>query len=191
GFFTATESAVIAVGYSFVLGLVYRQLTLKNLPTVIAGAARTTAVVMLLVAVSSALSWVLSYAMIPQSISSALLGLADSKIVILLIVGAFMDPTPAILIFTPIFLPIAMELGVDPIHFGLMITFNLSLGTITPPVGNILFIASKVGEVRVEPVIRQMLPFFGALLIGLLLVVFVPQITMALPDLLGMSGAAE
>ena len=198
GFFTATESAVIAVAYSFILGLIYRQLTLKNLPTVIAGAARTTAVVMLLVAVSSALSWVLSYAMIPQSISSALLGLADSKTVILLlmmlillIVGAFMDPTPAILIFTPIFLPIAMELGVDPIHFGLMITFNLSLGTITPPVGNILFIAAKVGGVRVEPVIRQMLPFFAALLIGLLLVVFVPQITMLLPDLLGMSSAAE
>src|SRR5699024_11579000 len=111
--------------------------------------------------------------------------------VILLIVGAFTDRTAAILLFTPIFLPIAMDLGVDPIHFCLLITCNLSLGTITPPVGNILFIASKVGEVRVEPVIRQMLPFFGALLIGLLLVVFVPQITMALPDLLGMSGAAE
>jgi TRAP-type C4-dicarboxylate transport system permease large subunit len=102
-----------------------------------------------------------------------------------------MDPTPAILIFTPIFLPIALELGVDPIHFGMMITFNLSLGTITPPVGNILFISAKVGGVRVEPVIRQMLPFFAALLIGLVLVVFVPQISMLLPDLLGMSGAAE
>lgn len=197
GFFTATESAVIAVGYSFVLGLIYRQLTMKNLPSVIAGAARTTAVVMLLVAVSSALSWVLSYAMIPQSISAALLSLADSKAVILLlmmlillVVGAFMDPTPAILIFTPIFLPIALEMGVDPIHFGLMITFNLSLGTITPPVGNILFIAAKVGGVRVEPMIRQMLPFFVALLAGLLLVMFVPQITMALPNLLGMSGEA-
>src|SRR5699024_5263604 len=146
-------------------------------------------------AVSSALSWVLSYAMIPQSVSSALLGLAVSKIVILLlmmvillIAGAFVDSPPGFLISPPIILPIELELGVDPIHFGLMITFSLSLGTITPPVGNILFIASKVGEVRVEPVIRQMLPFFGALLIGLLLVVFVPQITMALPDLLGMSG---
>ena len=198
GFFTATESAVIAVAYSFVLGLVYRQLTLRNLPTVIAGAARTTAVVMLLVAVSSALSWVLSYAMIPQSISSALLGLADSKtvilllmMVILLIVGAFMDPTPAILIFTPIFLPIATELGVDPIHFGLMITFNLSLGTITPPVGNILFISAKVGGVRVEPVIKAMIPFFIALLIGLLVVVFIPQISLFLPEALGMMTGVE
>ncbi|HEX7351711.1 TRAP transporter large permease [Brachybacterium sp.] len=197
GFFTATESAVIAVAYSFVLGLVYRQLTLKNLPSVVAGAARTTAVVMLLVAVSSALSWVLSYAMIPQSISTALLGLADSTTVILLLmmlillaVGAFMDPTPAILIFTPIFLPIALELGVDPIHFGMMITFNLSLGTITPPVGNILFISAKVGGVQVEPVIKAMLPFFLALFIGLVLVVFIPQISMFLPDLLGMTGEA-
>ncbi|MBP2410533.1 TRAP transporter large permease [Brachybacterium fresconis] len=193
GFFTATESAVIAVVYSLVLGLIYRQLTLKNLPDVVAGAARTTAVVMLLVAVSSALSWVLSYATIPQTIADALLGLADSKtvilllmMVILLIVGAFMDPTPAILIFTPIFLPIALELGVDPIHFGLMITFNLSLGTITPPVGNILFVAAKVGDVRVEPVIKAMIPFFLALVVGLLLVVFIPQITMFLPDALGM-----
>ena len=193
GLFTATESAVIAVVYSLVLGLIYRQLTLKNLPEVVAGAARTTAVVMLLVAVSSALSWVLSYATIPQTISAALLGLADSTtiilllmMVILLIVGAFMDPTPAILIFTPIFLPIALELGVDPIHFGLMITFNLSLGTITPPVGNILFVAAKVGDVRVEPVIKAMIPFFLALVVGLLLVVFIPQITMFLPDALGM-----
>ncbi|MGP9538651.1 TRAP transporter large permease [Brachybacterium sp. AOP43-C2-M15] len=198
GIFTATESAVIAVAYSLILGLVYRQLTLRNLPTVIADSARTTAVVMLLVAVSSALSWVLSYATIPQSISAGLLGLAESKTVILLlmmlillIVGAFMDPTPAILIFTPIFLPIAMELGVDPIHFGLMITFNLSLGTITPPVGNILFISAKVGDVRVEPVIKAMIPFFIALLLGLLVVVFIPQITMFLPEALGMMTGTE
>lgn len=198
GFFTATESAVIAVAYAFVLGLIYRQLTWRNLPKVVADSARTTAVVMLLVAVSSALSWVLSYATIPQSIASMLLGLADSQIVILLlmmlillVVGAFMDPTPAILIFTPIFLPIAMELGVDPIHFGLMITFNLSLGTITPPVGNILFVSAKVGKVRVEPVIRAMIPFFIALVLALLVVVFFPPLTMFLPDLLGMSGEAS
>ena len=198
GLFTATESAVIAVAYSLILGLIYRQLTLKNLPTVIADSARTTAVVMLLVAVSSALSWGLSYATIPQTISAGLLGLAESKtlilllmMLILLIVGAFMDPTPAILIFTPIFLPIATELGVDPIHFGLMITFNLSLGTITPPVGNILFISAKVGGVRVEPVIKAMIPFFIALLIGLLVVVFIPQISLFLPEALGMMNGVE
>ena len=192
GIFTATESAVIAVAYALVLGLIYRNLTWRNLPSVVLDATRTTAVVMLLVAVSSALSWVLSYATIPQTISDAMLGLASSPLVvllmmmvILLVVGSFMDPTPAILIFTPIFLPIAMELGVDPIHFGMMITFNLSLGTITPPVGNILFVASKVGGVRPEPVIMKMLPFFAVLLLGLLLVVLVPQISLFLPQLLG------
>jgi tripartite ATP-independent transporter DctM subunit len=197
GFFTATESAVIAVAYCLVLGFAYRQLSLAKLPKVIATSARTTAVVMLLVAVSSALSWVLSYATIPQTISSALLGLADSKVVvlllmmlILLIVGTFMDPTPAILIFTPIFLPIAQELGVDPLHFGMMITFNLCVGTITPPVGNVLFVGTKVGGVRVEKVIRALLPFFVALVIGLLVVVFVPQVSLALPGWFGLLDAA-
>ena len=104
---------------------------------------------------------------------------------VLLIVGTFMDPTPAILIFTPIFLPIAEKLGVDPIHFGLMITYNLCIGTITPPVGNVLFVGSKVGGVRVEPVIKALVPFFIALMIGLLLVMFIPQITLFLPGVFG------
>lgn len=192
GIFTATESAVIAVAYCFVLGLIYRELHLKDLPGILAASARTTAVVMLLVSVSSALGWALSYATIPETVAHALLSLADSKIVILLImmtvlliVGTFMDPTPAILIFTPIFLPIAEKLGVDPIHFGLMITYNLCIGTITPPVGNVLFVGSKVGGVRVEPVIKALVPFFIALMIGLLLVMFIPQITLFLPGVFG------
>nr|WP_245354368.1 TRAP transporter large permease [Brachybacterium sacelli] len=195
GFFTATESAVIAVVYSLVLGLIYRELTVKKLPAVILSATRTTAVVLLLIAVSSVLGWVLAYATIPQFIAQALLGVSSSPVVVLLmmmlallVVGMFMDPTPAILIFTPIFLPVALELGVDPIHFGLMITFNLCLGTITPPVGVILFVGARVGRMKVEPVIRQLLPFYLPLVIGLLLIVFVPQISMFIPNLLGMSG---
>lgn len=192
GIFTATESAVIAVVYCLILGIIYGDLKLSHLPQILANSARTTAVVMLLVSVSSALGWVLSYATIPETVAEALLSLADSKIVVLLImmvvllaVGTFMDPTPAILIFTPIFLPIATELGVDPIHFGLMVTFNLCIGTITPPVGNVLFVGSKIGGVRVEPVIKELVPFFIALLIGLLLVVFIPEITMFLPTITG------
>lgn len=195
GFFTATESAVIAVVYSLILGLLYRELTVKKLPGVILAATRTTAVVMLLIAVSGVLGWVLAYATIPQMISSALLGVSTSPIIVLLlmmfallVVGMFMDPTPAILIFTPIFLPVALELGVDPIHFGLMMTFNLCLGTITPPVGVILFVGARVGRMKVEPVIMRLLPFYVPLVIGLLLVVFVPQISMVIPDLLGMSS---
>jgi len=195
GFFTATESAVIAVVYSLILGLLYRELTLKKLPGVILAATRTTAVVMLLIAVSGVLGWVLAYATIPQMISTALLGVSTSPIIVLLlmmlallVVGMFMDPTPAILIFTPIFLPVALELGVDPIHFGLMMTFNLCLGTITPPVGVILFVGARVGRMKVEPVIMRLLPFYVPLVIGLLLIVFVPQISMFIPDLLGVSS---
>lgn len=165
---------------------------LAALPAILLDSARTTAVVMLLISVSSVLSWVLSFALIPQMVSYSLLGVAGSEVVILLlmtvillVVGTFMDPTPAILIFTPIFLPIATELGVDPIHFGMIITFNLCLGTITPPVGVILFVGSKVGGVRVESVSKALLPYFAALIVGLLLVLFVPQISLALPELLG------
>lgn len=172
---------------------------LAALPAILLDSARTTAVVMLLISVSSVLSWVLSFALIPQMVSYSLLGVAGSEVVILLlmtvillVVGTFMDPTPAILIFTPIFLPIATELGVDPIHFGMIITFNLCLGTITPPVGVILFVGSKVGGVRVESVSKALLPYFAALIVGLLLVLFVPQISLALPELLGvLSGVPE
>lgn len=197
GIFTATESAVIAVVYCLVLGFAYRKLTLRRLPAILLDSARTTAVVMLLISVSSVLSWVLSFALIPQMVSYSLLGVAGSEVVILLlmtvillVVGTFMDPTPAILIFTPIFLPIATELGVDPIHFGMIITFNLCLGTITPPVGVILFVGSKVGGVRVESVSKALLPYFAALIVGLLLVLFVPQISLALPELLGVLSEA-
>lgn len=195
GYFTATESAVIAVVYSLVLGFIYRELKVAALPSILLAATRTTAVVVLLIAVSSVLSWVLAYATIPQMISTALLGVSTSPTVVLLlmmlallIVGMFMDPTPAILIFTPIFLPVALELGVDPIHFGLMVTFNLCLGTISPPVGVILFVGSKVGRVRVEAVITRLLAFYVPLLVGLLLVVFVPGISMGIPHLLGLGG---
>lgn len=197
GFFTATEAAVIAVVYCLLLGFIYRELKVKDLPTILGSSARTTAIVMMLVSVSSALGWVLSYATIPETVATALLSLSGSKtvimlimMVILLLVGTFMDPTPAILIFTPIFLPIALELGIDPIHFGLMITYNLSIGTITPPVGNVLFVGSKVAGVRVEGVIKAMLPFFAALFGGLLLVTFIPEITTWLPELMGLSSKA-
>lgn len=193
GFFTPTESAAIAVLYCLVLGFIYRNLTIAQLPGIALNAARTTAIVMLLVGVSSILSWVLSYARLPDIIADTILGISDSSTVILILmmiilimVGTFMDPTPAILIFTPIFLPIVGEFGIDPIHFGTMIVFNLSLGVITPPVGNVLFVGTRVAELRIEPVVRRLLPFLLALLIMLLVVVFVPQISMWLPTQLGL-----
>ena len=193
GIFTPTESAVIAVLYSLVLGFAYRMISLRQLPGILLSATRTTSIVMMLVGVATIMSWVMSYSRIPQLIAETMLGITESPTLILLLilvllvaVGTFLDPTPAILIFTPIFLPIVSEFGVDPIHFGLIVVFALSLGTITPPVGNVLFVSAKVAGLRIEPVIAALVPFFIALLIGLLLVAFIPALSLWLPETLGL-----
>lgn len=193
GWFTATESSAIAVVYCLVLGFIYRNLKVKDLPKILVTATETTSVVMLLVAVSSGLSWVMAFARIPTLITDLLLGITDSKtgiliiiMVILLIVGTFMDPTPAILIFVPIFLPIVTDLGVDPVHFGAMVVMNLSVGVITPPVGNVLFVGSKVAGLRIEPVVAKLWPFMIGIILTLFVVVFVPQISLWLPTVTGL-----
>ena len=193
GWFTPTESAAIAVVYCLVLGFLYRQLTVAKLPGVLAESSRTTAIVMLLVGVSSALSFMMAFARIPEFVSDLLLGLTSNHqviliimMVILLAVGTFMDPTPAILIFTPIFLPIVITMGIDPIHFGAIIVYNLSVGVITPPVGNVLFIGARVAELRIEPVVGKLVWFLVAIIAGLFIVVFVPQLSMWLPTVLGL-----
>jgi tripartite ATP-independent transporter DctM subunit len=139
------------------------------------------------------MSWVMSFENIPQDISAALLAMSDSKIVILLMinfillfVGTFMDMTPAVLIFTPIFLPIVTELGIDPLHFGIMMVLNLSIGLCTPPVGTILFVGVGVAETTIEKVIRPLLPLFLAMIIALLLITFFPQLTLWLPEVFGL-----
>ena len=148
---------------------------------------------MLLVGVSSILSFVMSFAQIPQMISEALLGLTDSQtiiliimMVILLFVGTFMDPTPAILIFVPMFIGIIDQFGIDRVHFGTMIVYNLCVGVITPPVGNVLFVGTRVAGIRLEPVIGKLLWFLVAIIIGLFVVVFVPEVSMWLPTVLGL-----
>jgi tripartite ATP-independent transporter DctM subunit len=193
GYFTATESASIAVVYCLVLSAAYRSIRVSELPGILVDAGRTTAIVMLLVAVSTALSFVMSFARIPDLISDAVLGLTDSgtvvliiMMVILLVVGTFMDPTPAILIFVPIFLPIVTEFGIDPVHFGAMIVMNLSVGVITPPVGNVLFVGARVARLRIEPVITRLWPFLVAIILTLLLVTFVPQLSLWLPTTMGL-----
>lgn len=193
GFFTATESASIAVVYCLVLSAFYRTIKVRDLPSILVDSGRTTAIVMLLVAVSTALSFVMSFARIPDLISDLVLGFTDSgtvvliiMMIILLIVGTFMDPTPAILIFVPIFLPIVTEFGVDPIHFGAMVVMNLSVGVITPPVGNVLFVGARIARLRIEPVIRQLWPFLLAIIIALFIVVFIPQLSTWLPTTMGL-----
>ncbi|KGN31470.1 membrane protein [Knoellia sinensis KCTC 19936] len=193
GFFTATESAVIAVFYALILGLLQRTLSVKDLPKILLEATKTTSIVMLLVGVSGILAWVLSFARIPEAVAESLLGLTDNVVIVLIIImivlllaGTVMDPTPAILIFTPIFLPAVTAMGVNPIHFGAMMVFNMCLGNISPPIGNNLFVAARVAGVRIEPLMRKVMPFFWALCIGLLIVTFLPALSTWLPTQMGL-----
>lgn len=192
GIFTATEASAIAVLYTLVLGFMYRELKVKELPSVFFDAVMTTAIVMILIATSIAMSWVMSFEEIPQTVTAALLGLSDSKIVILLMinfillfVGTFMDMTPAVLIFTPIFLPIVMELGIDPIHFGIIMILNLSIGLCTPPVGTILFVGVGVAQTTIVKIIKPLMPLFLAMIVALMLITFFPEITLWLPRMFG------
>ncbi len=193
GYFTATESASIAVVYCLILSMIYRTIRIRELPGILVDASRTTAIVMLLVAVSTALSFVMSFARIPDLIASSVLGFTDSPavvmlimLIILLVVGTFMDPTPAILIFVPIFLPITTELGIDPIHLGTAFVMALSIGVITPPVGNVLFVGARVARLRIEPVISRLWPFLVAILIALIVVAYIPALSTWLPTTMGL-----
>ena len=194
GVFTATEAAAIAVAYAFLLCVViYREIPWKDLPGICLQTGITTAVVMLLIGASSAMSWIMTVANIPQTVSSALMGLSENPVVILLtinalllVVGMFMDMTPAILIFTPIFLPIAERLGVHPLHLGIIMIMNLCIGLCTPPVGTCLFLGCGIAETTVTKVIRPILPFFLAMIATLLLCTFIPEISLWLPAKLGL-----
>jgi len=192
GIFTATEASTIAVLYTLILSFIYREITFRDLPSILLHTVGTVSIVMLLIATSIALSWVLSFENIPQNISAILLNISESKIVIFLIinmvllfVGVFMDMTPAVLIFTPIFLPVALKFGVHPVHFGIMMIMNLCVGLCTPPVGAVLFIGCSVANVKIEQVIKPLLPFFIAMIISLLLVTYIPILSLWLPGLFG------
>ena len=193
GIFTATEGSAIAVVYATVLSLIYRAFKIKDIPRIVLEAAKTTGIITFMIGLSSIMSWAMAFTGIPDMIAKAILGLTTNKFlilllinVLLLVVGTFMDVTPAILIFTPILLPICKSLGMDAIHFGILLCFNLSIGTITPPVGTILFTGCRVGGTTIESVIKTLLPYFGVILIALLLVTYIPQISMFLPHILGL-----
>jgi len=193
GYFTATEASAIAVLYALILSFIYKEISFKDLPSILLYSVKSTAVVMLLIATCIGLSWIMAYENIPQMVSDALLGISDNPLVILLIinmillfVGVFMDITPAVLIFTPIFLPIVTEqIGLDAIHFGIIMVLNLSVGLCTPPVGSVLFIGCSVAKVRIENVIKPLLPMFAAMIVVLLLVTYFPVFSMWLPGVLG------
>jgi len=192
GYFTATEASAIAVLYSLILAIIYKQVSFRNLPDIILRSVKTTGVVMLLVASSMGLSWIMAYENIPQNVSEGLLALTSNPFMILLIinmlllfVGIFMDMTPAVLIFTPIFLPIVTAIGVDPIHFGIIMVLNLSVGLCTPPVGSVLFIGCSVAGLGIDKVVKPLLPMFIAMVIVLLLVTYLPEISLWLPSQFG------
>ena len=193
GWFTPTEASAIAVAYTFVLSVViYREIQWRELPRLLTDAAATTAIVLLLVGTSMGMSWVMSSANIPQAITDVLLGLTQNKVVLLLIinvmllvVGCFMDMTPAVLIFTPILLPVVVKFGMTPLHFGLVLIFNLCIGLCTPPVGNCLFVGCGVAETTIARVWRPLLPFFFAMFFVLILVTYWPPLSVALPKALG------
>lgn len=194
GVFTATEAGAIAVFYSMFLSMgVYREVKVKEFPELLLKSAETTAIVLLLIGASTAMSWLLSFENIPQTFSEFLLNLSDNPIVILLlinlvliVVGAFLDMTPAVLIFTPIFLPVAMQLGMSPLQFGIMIVLNLSIGLCSPPVGAVLFVTCAIAKTKLENIIKPLIPLYLAMFFVLMLVTYVPWVSEAFPRWLGL-----
>lgn len=194
GVFSPTEASGIAVVYAFLLSvLIYRSIKLSEIKDILVNTATMTTIVMLVIGASSVLSFVLSFTGLPQAISNALLSVTDNKYIllliinlILLVVGTFMDMAPALLIFTPIFLPVINSIGMDPVQFGVMMVMNLAIGTITPPVGSVLFVGCSVANLKVEKVVPRLIPYFVAIVIGLLLVTFIPALSLGLPGLFGM-----
>jgi tripartite ATP-independent transporter DctM subunit len=193
GIFTATEASAVAVVYTFVLSvLIYREVRVSELPDILLRTALTTSIVMLLVGTSMAMSWVMAFENIPQQVAAGLLEISQNPVVVLLlinalllIVGTFMDMTPAVLVFTPIFLPAVAKLGMDPVHFGIVMVMNLCIGLCTPPVGSVLFVGSAVARTTITEVIRPLLPMYAAMVAVLVLVIVFPSLSLWLPRLFG------
>ncbi len=194
GIFTATEAGAIAVLYALLLSsVVYREIGLADIASVCLKAAQTTAVVMFLIAASIAMSWILAYQNIPAMVAEGLVGISDNPLVILLLinivlllVGIFMDMTPAVLIFTPIFLPVAIELGMSPLHFGIMMVLNLCIGLCTPPVGTILFVGCALAKTTINRMVRPMMPMYAAMFVVLMLITYIPELSEGLPRFFGL-----
>jgi len=192
GIFTATEASAVAVLYCLVLAFYYREVSLKDLKPIFLRAVGTTAIVMLLIGTSMSMSWVMAFEHLPERIANVLLAYTESKFAILLVinlvllfVGIFMDMTPAVLIFTPIFLPVVTTLGMDPVHFGIVMILNLCIGLCTPPVGSVLFVGVGVAGTTISRIIRPLLPLFFVMLLVLLLITYVPGLSTWLPKMFG------
>lgn len=193
GVFTATEGAGVCVLYCLILSICYRAINYKSFMKILVDSACTSGIILFLISASSAMSWVMAYSGIPSAIAEGLLSISDNKYVlllliniILLVIGMFLDITPAILIFTPIFLPICVSLGMDPVHFGVVLIFNMCLGSMTPPVGSVLFVGCGVTKMSIEKVSVMLLPYFFVLIAILLLLTYVPSLSMIVPQMMGL-----
>ena len=192
GVFTATEASVVAVLYSLILAFLYKEIELADIPRILLKTVETTSIVMLLIGTSKAMSWLLSYLNIPQNISLYLINLTDNVFlllliinILLLVVGTFMDMTPAVLIFTPILLPVVTGLGIDPLHFGIIMILNLCIGLCTPPVGSVLFLGCGIGKTSIDQLIKPLIPLYLAMIAILFLITYFPQLSLFLPTYLG------
>lgn len=197
GWFTPTEAGVVCVLYCALLAVIYREVSFKDMYDMLAETMISSATILFLIAASSIMSYIMSYSGIPAAISQALMSISDNRYVILLIMnvfllimGCFLDLTPAVLIFTPIFLPIVTSIGMSPVHFGIMLILNLGIGSVTPPVGSCLFVGCRIGKVTIEGVTRYIIPIFTAMVVALLLVTFIPAISMIIPYLCGLVSSA-
>ena len=193
GFFTATEAGVVMCLYCLLLAVVYREITFQTFYDMLADTMKSSATILFLIAASSIMSYVMSYSGIPAAISEGLMSISNNRYVILLIMnvfllimGCFLDLTPAVLIFTPIFLPIATSIGMSPVHFGLMLITNLGIGSVTPPVGSCLFVGCGVAKVKIEGVTKYIIPLFAGMVVALFLITYIPAIPMIVPYLCGL-----
>lgn len=191
GFFTPTEASIIAVLYAFVIGIfVYKELPIKKIPEIMLSSMTATASIMLLVGFANLFGWIMVREQIPQLVAESILGISTNAIIVILLinilllfVGTFMETIAALVILFPVLLPVALTVGMDPIQFGVMMVLNLVIGLVTPPVGVCLFVASQIGKVSIGKTARELLPFLGVSLVVLMLVAFIPQITLFLPNL--------
>lgn len=193
GAFTATEGAGVCVLYCLILSICYKNLTMKSFMQILLNSACTSGIILFLISASSAMSWVMAYSGIPAAISNAIMSVSTNKFVIfflmniiLLVIGTFMDITPAILIFTPIFLPIAESFGMSAVQFGVVLIFNMCMGSMTPPVGSVLFVSCGISRITIEQVIKMLLPYLFVLLGLLLAVTYIPVLSLGIPTALGL-----
>ncbi|MCG8483803.1 MAG: TRAP transporter large permease [Clostridia bacterium] len=193
GVFTPTEAAAVAVIYGFIVGtFIYKDLKFKALPDVIVNAALTTATVLIIVGTATTFGRILTIEQIPTKLAGAIIGFSDSKIVVLLLinvlllfVGCFMETLAAVIILAPILLPVVLEIGVDPVHFGIIMVVNLAIGFMTPPLGVNLFVTCGIADISIERISRAIIPWLIVMISTLLIITYIPAISLTLPKLFG------